>query len=99
MVMEKSSVNARIHTYKMYDVGKPESIWSLRQWFYIGERLTRCGAICGKKGFIACPKEPKILAFRGMFYAEESLILLTLNPGEIPRFARNDTKRCFFRSL
>jgi len=41
----------------------------------------------------------KALSFRGTFYAEESLILFTLNPREIPRFARNDTKRYFFRSL
>ena len=34
-----------------------------------------------------------------MFFAEESLILLTLDPGEIPRFARNDNKKNYFRSL
>jgi hypothetical protein len=39
-------------------------------------------------------------------FAEESLILLTLKPGEIPRGvypdtggARNDTKKEFFRNL
>jgi hypothetical protein len=30
------------------------------------------------------------LSFRGTLRAEESLILLNLKPGEIPRFARND---------
>jgi hypothetical protein len=37
-------------------------------------------------------KKLKQLSFRGTIYAEESLILLTLNHGEIPRFARDDTK-------
>ena len=41
----------------------------------------------------------KMAPFRGMPFAEESLILLTLKPGEIPRFARNDAKKKFFRSL
>jgi hypothetical protein len=47
-----------------------------------------------------------LVSFRGMLLAEESLTLLTLNPGEIPRGvypdtggARNDTKKDFFRSL
>ena len=34
-----------------------------------------------------------------MLFAEESLIHLTLGPGEIPRFARNDNKMDFFSSL
>src|SRR5882672_227987 len=41
----------------------------------------------------------KVMSFRGALGAEESLILLTLNPGEIPRFARNDGKKEFFRNL
>jgi hypothetical protein len=44
-------------------------------------------------------KKLKALSFRGMPFAEESLILLTLKPGEIPRFARNDTKKYFLPSL
>jgi hypothetical protein len=36
---------------------------------------------------------------RGTLRAEESLILLTLKPREIPRFARNDNAKYFFRSL
>jgi hypothetical protein len=39
------------------------------------------------------------LSFRGTLRAEESLILLDLKPGEIPRFARNDKIIYFFRSL
>ena len=31
-----------------------------------------------------------------MSFAEESLILLTLDPGEIPRFAQNDTQKGLF---
>jgi hypothetical protein len=38
----------------------------------------------------------KAPSFGGTFYAEESLILLILKPGEIPRFARNDAKKGFF---
>jgi len=41
----------------------------------------------------------KFLSFRGTLRAEESLILLDLKPGEIPRFARNDKIIYFFRSL
>jgi len=41
----------------------------------------------------------KFLSFRGTLRAEESLILLKLKPGEIPRFARNDKIIYFFRSL
>jgi hypothetical protein len=41
----------------------------------------------------------KFLSFRGTLRAEESLILLDLKPGEIPRFARNDKIIHFFRSL
>ena len=41
----------------------------------------------------------KFLSFRGTLRAEESLILLNLKPGEIPRFARNDKIIYFFRSL
>jgi hypothetical protein len=37
----------------------------------------------------------KKLSFRGTFFAEESLILLTSNHGEIPHFARNDIKTDF----
>jgi len=39
------------------------------------------------------------LSFRGTLRAEESLILLNLKPGKIPRFARNDKIIYFFRSL
>src|SRR5258708_23258699 len=35
-------------------------------------------------------EEVKILPFRGALFAEESLLALTLNPGEIPHFVRND---------
>jgi hypothetical protein len=41
----------------------------------------------------------EFLSFRGTLRAEESLILLNLKPGEIPRFARNDKIIYFFRSL
>jgi hypothetical protein len=41
----------------------------------------------------------KFLSFRGTLRAEESLILLTLEPGEIPHFVRNDKIAYFFRSL
>jgi len=41
----------------------------------------------------------KFLSFRGTLRAEESLLLLTLEPREIPRFARNDKINHFFRSL
>ena len=45
------------------------------------------------------PEKLKFLSFRGTLRAEESLILLNLKPGEIPRFARNDKIIYFFRSL
>jgi hypothetical protein len=41
----------------------------------------------------------KFLSFRGTLRAEESLLLLTLEPREIPHFVRNDKIACFFRSL
>jgi hypothetical protein len=41
----------------------------------------------------------KYLSFRGTLRAEESLILLTLEPREIPHFVRNDSIAYFFRSL
>jgi hypothetical protein len=41
----------------------------------------------------------KFLSFRGTLRAEESLILLTLEPREIPHFVRNDKTAYFFRSL
>jgi len=41
----------------------------------------------------------KFLSFRGTLRAEESLILLNLKPGEIPRFARNVKIIYFFRNL
>jgi hypothetical protein len=41
----------------------------------------------------------KFLSFRGTLHAEESLLLLTLEPGEIPHFVRNDKITYFFRSL
>jgi hypothetical protein len=41
----------------------------------------------------------KFLSFRGTRRAEESLILLTLKPREIPHFVRNDKQKHFFRSL
>jgi len=44
-------------------------------------------------------EKTKFLSFRGTLRAEESLILLTLKPGEIPRFAQNDKIDYFFRSL
>jgi hypothetical protein len=40
----------------------------------------------------------KFLSFRGTLRAEESLILLTLEPREIPHFVRNDNIAYFFRS-
>src|SRR4029077_14065822 len=47
-------------------------------------------------GFTGCGKT-QFLSFRGTQRAEESLILLTLRSGEIPRFARNDKRNYFFR--
>jgi hypothetical protein len=41
----------------------------------------------------------KFLSFRGTLRAEESLLLLTLEPREIPHFVRNDKIAYFFRSL
>src|SRR5229473_2848151 len=41
----------------------------------------------------------KFLSFRGTLRAEESLILLTLEPREISHFVRNDKITYFFRSL
>jgi hypothetical protein len=41
----------------------------------------------------------KFLSFRGTLRAEESLILLTLEPREIPHFVRNDKIAYFFRIL
>jgi hypothetical protein len=41
----------------------------------------------------------KLLSFRGTLRAEESLLLLTLEPREIPHFVRNDKILYFFRSL
>ena len=32
-------------------------------------------------------------SFRGVYFAEESLLIFTLAPGEIPRFARNDNMK------
>jgi hypothetical protein len=52
----------------------------------------------GGAGFTGCGKT-KILSFRGVFFAEESLIFRRLERSEIPRFARNDTGWYFFRSL
>jgi len=43
-------------------------------------------------------EKSKTPSFRGMLLAEESLILLTPESRGIPRFARNDGKREFFRS-
>ncbi len=40
----------------------------------------------------------RFLSFRGTLRAEESLILLTLEPREIPHFVRNDKIAYFFRS-
>jgi hypothetical protein len=40
----------------------------------------------------------KFLSFRGTLRAEESLILLTLEPREIPHFVRHDKIAYFFRS-
>jgi hypothetical protein len=48
---------------------------------------------------IQAAEKLKFLSFRGTLRAEESLILLDLKPGEIPRFARNDKIIYFFRSL
>ena len=39
------------------------------------------------------------LSFRGTLRAEDSLILLTLEPREIPHIVRNDKIAYFFRSL
>jgi len=44
-------------------------------------------------------EEVWFLSFRGACSAEESLFLLDLDRGEIPRFARNDKQFEFFRSL
>jgi hypothetical protein len=41
----------------------------------------------------------KLLSFRGTPRAEESLLLLTLDPREIPHFVRNDKIAYYFRSL
>jgi hypothetical protein len=41
----------------------------------------------------------KFLSFRGTLRAEESLILLTLEPREIPYFVRNDKIVYFFHSV
>src|SRR5713101_5572575 len=41
----------------------------------------------------------KFLSFRGTLRAEESLILLTLEPREIPHFVRNDKMAYFSRGL
>jgi hypothetical protein len=40
-------------------------------------------------------EKPKFLSFRGTLRAEESLILLTLEPREIPHFVRNDKNLSF----
>jgi len=40
----------------------------------------------------------KFLSFRGTLRAEESLILLTLEPREIPHFVRNDKIAYIFRN-
>jgi hypothetical protein len=48
---------------------------------------------------IQAAEKLKYLSFRGTLRAEESLNLLNLKPGEIPRFARNDKIIYFFRSL
>jgi hypothetical protein len=44
-------------------------------------------------------KKLKLLSFRGTPRAEESLLLFTLEPREIPHFVRNDKIAYFFRSL
>jgi len=41
----------------------------------------------------------RLLSFRGTLRAEESLLLLTLEPREIPHFVRNDKIAYFFRNL
>jgi len=41
----------------------------------------------------------KFLSFQGTLRAEESLILLSLEPREIPHFVRNDKITYFFRTL
>jgi hypothetical protein len=45
------------------------------------------------------PEKLKFLSFRGTLRAEESLLLLTLEPREIPHFVRNDKIAYFYRSL
>jgi len=50
-------------------------------------------------GMIQAAEEVWFLSFRGACSAEESLFLLDLDRGEIPRLARNDKKFEFFRSL
>jgi len=45
------------------------------------------------------PEKLKFLSFRGTLRAEESLILLTLEPREIPHLVRNDKIAYFFRIL
>ena len=40
----------------------------------------------------------RVSSFRGTPRAEESLFLRAFNPGEIPRFARNDNQWKLFRN-
>jgi hypothetical protein len=54
-------------------------------------RKSRPNRSCSKNGL----QKNSIFSFRGTLRAEESLILLNLKPGEIPRFARNDKKLTF----
>jgi VWFA-related protein len=44
-------------------------------------------------------EKPTILPFRGVLFAEESILLMCFERREIPRFARNDSSWGFFRSL
>jgi hypothetical protein len=50
------------------------------------------------RGFTGCGKIPKV-SFRGRGLPEESAFFLGLVKKQIPRFARDDMKLPFFRSL
>jgi len=51
------------------------------------------------KAALQTAKKLKFLSFWGTLLAEESLLLLTSEPREIPHFVRNDSLAYFFRSL
>jgi hypothetical protein len=65
----------------------------------VGRGFRGCRKSLTGTGLTQAAEKLKFLSFRGTLRAEESLILLNLKPGEIPRFARNDKIIYFFRSL